>query len=123
MRLLPSSLVIGCCVLALAVAPSTGATAPARLQVSADEFTLVLSRPAIRAGVAVVEIVNYGEDEHDLVLRRLARGALPLRVKAVRPDRARSLETRLRPGRYALWCSLGDHRARGMVARLVVTPR
>ena len=30
------------------------------------------------------------------------------------------LRLKLIPGRYRLWCSLADHRARGMVATLVV---
>jgi hypothetical protein len=30
------------------------------------------------------------------------------------------LEARLLPGRFTIWCSLADHRARGMTATLVV---
>jgi hypothetical protein len=96
-------------------------TAPARLQVVADEFTLVLSRQSVQAGPALVELANLGEDSHDLRLRRT--GSARTRtwtIHAVRPGRQAVLEAGLRPGRYRLWCSLADHRARGMRATLVV---
>ncbi|MBA3348319.1 MAG: hypothetical protein H0T13_07130 [Actinobacteria bacterium] len=99
---------------ALALAP-----APARLQVSADEFGYALSRQSIVAGPAIVELVNYGEDAHDLRLRRVG-GTRTYRIGTVRPGGVGELGTRLAPGRFTLWCSLADHRARGMRATLVV---
>ena len=100
---------------ALAAAP-----APARVQVSGDEFRYALSRPTIVAGPAIVELVNFGEDEHDLRLRRFG-GTRTYRIATVRPGGVAELETRLAPGRFRLWCSLADHRVRGMQATLVVT--
>jgi hypothetical protein len=94
--------------------------APARVQLSADEFSLAVSRPSIRSGPAIVELVNYGEDDHDLALRRIAPGARTYRIGIVHPGRTGELSARLRPGRYRLWCTLANHRARGMVATLVV---
>lgn len=99
------------------------ALAPARVQVSADEYRFALSRATIRSGPAIVELVNYGEDEHDLALRRLAPGARTRRIGVVRPGAVGELEVRLAPGRYALWCTVADHRARGMRATLVVRRR
>ena len=93
--------------------------APARVQVAADEFRYSLSRPSINAGPAIVQLVNYGEDEHDLRLRR-AGGTRTYRVGKIRPGGLAELETRLLPGRFTLWCSLADHRARGMSATLFV---
>ena len=95
------------------------APAPARLQVSAEEFRYALSRQALVAGPAIVELVNFGEDVHDLRLRRVG-GTRTYRIGRVRPGRVGELEARLRPGRFTLWCSVADHRGRGMVARLVV---
>ena len=110
-------------VAAVSVPLGSGATAapkePARLQVVADEFTLTLSRTAIRRGEAVVELANFGEDDHDLALRRVG-GARTLRVGLVHPGAIGQLDRRLRAGRYALWCTLAGHRARGMQATLVV---
>jgi hypothetical protein len=92
---------------------------PARVQVAADEFRYSLSRPVIKAGPAIVQLVNYGEDEHDLRLRR-AGGTRVYRVGKVRPGGVAELEARLLPGRFALWCSLANHAARGMRATLLV---
>ena len=94
-------------------------SSPARLQVGADEFRYSLSRPSIKAGPAIVQLVNYGEDEHDLRLRR-AGGTRTYRIGKVRPGALGELEARLLPGRFTLWCSLADHRKRGMSATLVV---
>lgn len=107
---------------ALALVPlATAATpAPARTQVSAAEFSLALSRSSIRSGQAIVELVNYGEDDHDLALRRIG-GTRTYRIGIVHPGRTAELETRLRAGRFVLWCTLSDHRSRGMQATLRVT--
>ena len=95
------------------------APSPARVQVSADEFSFSLSRQSIKAGPVIVQLVNYGEDEHDLRLRRTG-GTRVYRIGKVRPGRLGELETRFLPGRFTVWCSLSDHRKRGMLATLVV---
>jgi hypothetical protein len=108
--------------LAVAAAPSLGAPKPrpARVQVVAEEFSLTLSRRTLRAGPAVVELANFGEDPHDLKLRRQATGAPTLTIAEVGPSRQAQLRARLAPGRFVLWCSVADHRHRGMEARLTV---
>ena len=96
--------------------------APARVQVGADEFSFSLSRQSIKAGPAIVQLVNYGEDEHDLRLRR-AGGTRVYRIGKVRPGHLGELEARFLPGRFKLWCSLEGHAAAGMKATLrVVRP-
>ena len=109
-------LVLGATVGPVAAAP---VTSPARAQVSASEFRLALSRSAIRRGPAIIELVNYGEDDHDLALRRVG-GTRTYRIALVHPGTTGELDTRLRAGRYAVWCTLADHRARGMRASLLV---
>ena len=91
------------------------AAAPARLGVSAKEFSFSLSRTTLRRGPAVIELDNFGEDVHDLRLRRVG-GARTYGVPVTRPGKRAELDVRLRAGRYRLWCSLADHRARGMYA-------
>ena len=93
--------------------------APARVQVGADEFSYSLSRQSIKAGPAIVQLVNYGEDTHDLRLRRTG-GTRTYRIGKGQPGGLGELEARLLPGRFTLWCSLADHRKRGMSAILVV---
>jgi hypothetical protein len=105
--------------LGAAASPLHGARAPARVQVTALEFEYRLSRLSVRQGPALIELVNYGEDEHDLVLRRVG-GTKSWRVRRILPGSRATLSLRLRPGVYRLWCAVGDHRSRGMRATLRV---
>lgn len=95
--------------------------APARVQIGADEISYALSRQSIKAGPAIVQLVNYGEDEHDLRMQRNG-GTRVYRIGNVRPGKLGELEARFLPGRFTLWCSLADHRKRGMSATLIVRP-
>ena len=96
-----------------------GGTAPSRTQVVAREFSFQLSRTQLRPGRAVIELANFGQDAHDLRLQRVgARHIAGTRVVEA-GDRA-ELTVKLQPGRYSFWCSLADHRARGMSATIVV---
>jgi plastocyanin len=104
----------------LALTPSV-AQAPTRVQVSSTEYELALSRAKVTQGRAIVELVNLGEDPHDLALRRVARGARTYTTKVIAPGADARISFRLYPGRYQLWCTIGDHRARGMHATLTVT--
>ena len=104
--------------LALVVA-AIAALAPARIQVVADEFSYALSRQTLKQGPALIELANFGEDEHDLRLRRVG-GTRTYAIGKVAPGERRTLETKLRAGTFRLWCSVGDHRSRGMTATLRV---
>jgi hypothetical protein len=116
-------LAVGAILAVLATASAAAAPRPAaRLQVSADEFTLALSRSAVRAGPAIIGLVNFGEDDHDLALKRRAAGARTWRIRTVEPEGFRERELRLAIGRYDLWCTIADHRALGMRATLRVRP-
>jgi hypothetical protein len=117
-----TGLVLAAVLAAFLVAPAPAARqpAPARVQVVADEFGLALSRRTLTTGPAIVELANFGEDPHDLKLRRQARGAPTLSIPEVEPGRQARLRARLAPGRFVLWCSVADHRQRGMSARLTV---
>jgi plastocyanin len=102
----------------LAVTPAAAAPV-ARLQVVAREFRFTLSRTSVRAGPAIVELVNFGEDPHDLRLHRIG-GTRTFSTGTVGPGRHVAIRIRLVPGRYVLWCSIADHRRLGMQARLRV---
>jgi plastocyanin len=89
-----------------------------RVQVVADEYGFSLSRVHVRAGTAIVELANFGQDPHDLRVQRV--GARHVAgTKVVASGERAELTVRLAPGRYSFWCSLADHRARGM--RAIVT--
>ena len=90
------------------------------VQVTEKEFTLTLSRQSVRAGSVSVELVNFGMDNHDLVVKGTRIGSKAIHFTQLDPRGRTERTLRLTPGRYALWCSLSDHRARGMRATLVV---
>ena len=96
---------------------------PARVQVVAQEFRYSLSRMKVRSGRVIVELVNRGEDTHDLDMRRVG-GTHIFRFPDVQPGHFVDREFKLRPGRYVLWCAVADHNERGMHAVLrVVRPQ
>src|SRR3954470_7980298 len=86
---------------------------PARLGVGASEFHLTLSRPSVKAGVVEIELQNDGQDPHDLRVRR-GGGTHIFSIPLTGPGKRRSIEIRMRRGRYRLWCSVADHRTVGM---------
>jgi hypothetical protein len=107
-------------VLALAGGVAAAPRPPARVQVAAKEYSFTLSRSTIRSGRVIVQLANFGEDAHDLVLQRVAPGTRTFATPAVLPKQHAELALRLGPAQYRLWCSIGDHRRRGMRATLTV---
>ena len=99
--------------------PAQAAAPLARVQVVAVEFHYRLSRVRIPAGPVRIELVNFGQDEHDLRLRRVG-GTKVYRLPRALPGEHRILTVRLRPGLYRLSCTIADHAARGMRAELRV---
>jgi uncharacterized cupredoxin-like copper-binding protein len=96
---------------------------PARVQVVAQEFRYSLSRSKVKAGKVIIELVNRGEDTHDLDIERVG-GSHIFRFPSVSPGHYVDRELKLRPGKYRLWCAIADHKERGMRATLrVVNPR
>jgi hypothetical protein len=92
---------------------------PARLMVSAKEWSLILSRQKLRSGAARIQLYNAGEDAHDLRIRRVG-GKRTLRIGETRPGKVTELRAMLHPGRWRLWCSLPGHAKAGMRATLTV---
>ena len=92
---------------------------PARVQVVAQEFRFALSRQTIKAGWAIIEFRNSGEDAHDLQLLRVG-GTHVYVFPVAQSDQTIDRQFRLLPGTYRLYCGVTDHRALGMQATLVV---
>jgi hypothetical protein len=95
---------------------------PARVQVVAEEFRYSLSRVTIKAGWAVIELRNAGEDVHDLKMRRIG-GTRVYSWPATPAGGGVEREYKLLPGTYRLYCDTANHRALGMVATLKVSRR
>ena len=88
-----------------------------------DEFSFTLSRTEVKPGLATIEYVNTGEDPHNLKLKRKgSRRVFKIGEKA--PGEIGRITTDLKAdSKYVLWCSLPEHRSRGMEARLEVKRR
>jgi hypothetical protein len=102
--------------------PAQAAAPLSRVQVVALEFHYRLSRVRVPAGPVRIELANFGQDEHDLRLRRIG-GMRVYHLPSALPGQRRTLNARLVPGLYRLKCTLADHAARGMRAELRVKPR
>ena len=99
--------------------PAEAAAPLSRVQVVALEFHYRLSRVRVPPGPVRIELANFGQDEHDLQLRRVGSTKVYRLPKAL-PGQRQILTLRLKPGLYRLSCSLADHAARGMRAQLRV---
>lgn len=105
---------------AVATLPSSGNAASRNfVQVSAREYYYSLSKTKVKPGSTTFELVNYGEDEHDLAVRRIGSSSVRESGTVGPGERAR-LNTKLRSGTYILWCTVADHRSRGMKAKIKV---
>ena len=107
---------------ALVVVPAHATVAPSRVQVTAKEFWFALSRSTVTEGPAIVELVNFGEDPHDMRVKRVG-GTKVYRTPLIQPGKFYDLSLKLIPGRYTLWCSIPTHAGLGMKATLVVRKR
>jgi uncharacterized cupredoxin-like copper-binding protein len=93
---------------------------PARLGVTAREWSLVLSRTTLAAGPAIVELQNFGEDAHNLRLERIDGSGAPLSVPLAESGERKTATGTLAAGRYRVYCALPGHDAAGMHATLDV---
>ena len=100
-------------------APQAVQHPPERVQVVAQEFSYSLSRTKVKAGRVIVELVNRGQDTHDLDIRRIG-GTRIFHFPSVRPGQVVDRQLKLVPGRYQLWCAIADHNEQGMHAVLRV---
>lgn len=95
---------------------------PTRVQAVADEYRFTLSRIRVPSGRVKIELANFGEDPHNLKLRRIG-GTTVHTVGETLPGERTVKTFKLQAGRFKLWCSLADHEALGMTATLRVVRR
>ena len=102
-----------------AAVPGVADARTTNVGVGLREFRLAPFRDVVRTGYVRFYITNHGEDGHNLVVMR--RGHVYGRTPEIRPRADHVLRVRLRrAGRYRLVCTIADHEARGMTARLTV---
>ena len=107
-------------VIALAVPAPSGAARRSQVQVVEKEYSLTLSRLRVSSGKVVVQLVNFGMDDHDLVVEGSGKGSKPVSFAMLAPGKLETKTLQLAAGKYTLFCSIPGHRALGMVASLTV---
>lgn len=113
-------LALALAVLVLALPAQAGASRQSQVQVVEKEYSLTLSRLRVSSGKVVVQLVNFGMDDHDLVVQGTAKGSKPYTFATLAPGKLETKTLQLAPGKYTLFCSIPGHRALGMVASLTV---
>jgi hypothetical protein len=96
------------------------AKAPARMLVEAREYHFALSRTALKAGPAIIQLADRGEDPHDLRLVKVG-SARAASIPQVLPGGLGEWRGTLTRGRWKLYCTLPGHARLGM--RAVITVR
>jgi plastocyanin len=104
--------------------PVDATTNPHYLGAQAYEFGFTPTKPAfeLQAGSDTVELINRGEDAHDLHLESLATHTTVLEVGATGSGGHSRATISLEAGEYRLYCSLANHAEEGMERTLLVTP-
>lgn len=113
------ALVAAACAALIAATPASSSPAiPDRVMARGSEFDILLSKAKVKPGRVIVQFVNAGEDPHDLQLQRVGQG-VQTGAGVTPPGEAVNIDTRLKKhATYVLYCSLSDHRERGMEATL-----
>ena len=110
-------------------APPSGGSPPSvpppalgrSMSVTAREWSLTTSRGVLAAGTQTIELRNWGEDPHNLVISPDDGSHTPLVAwEEQEPDTYVTQDTGLAAGRYLLWCSLPGHEAAGMATTVRV---
>jgi hypothetical protein len=118
------TLAVSLAITTAAVALPASARAPARMLVSAQEWSLTLSRGSVPAGAVTVQLYDRGQDAHNLNIRRVgAQHRLTGKAQKVSLAQSGGLTQaswHLARGRYELYCSLPGHEKLGMRAFLTV---
>jgi len=96
-------------------AAASGYTA---VQATGTEYHIALSRKTAKPGKLSVEFVNFGQDDHDLAITR--KGGGTVKIGVVHPGGRATLNINVKHGSYVFWCTIADHKARGMRAVLRV---
>lgn len=99
----------------VATSPPTGEL----VTVAEKDFTIELGRTSFAPGAYTFRVTNDGSLPHDLAI---SGPELPEQVtETLAPGMTGQLTVSLRDGRYTLWCTVGDHRGRGMETQIEVS--
>jgi plastocyanin len=84
------------------------------------------SRKTVKAGELTVQLINVGEDEHNMDMQKVGPGNSPespivVAVSAASKGASTPTTVDVEPGTYRMWCTLQGHAAKGMETTITVT--
>jgi uncharacterized cupredoxin-like copper-binding protein len=107
------------CVAVLAVPAFGGPARATSIGTSLKESSVILGRLSAPHGKIKFVVHNYGQDDHDLVVRR--HGVQYAATGRIASGGDATLTVTLKRGTYNVYCSLPGHRQAGMWVKLRVT--
>jgi plastocyanin len=83
------------------------------------------SRKTVKAGELTVQLINKGEDEHNMDMEKVSPGGTPegpILTMTSAPSGGQSTPTTVdvEAGTYRMWCTLPGHAAKGMETTITV---
>lgn len=98
--------------------PAPAASGAAQeVKVELTEWSINLSSPTVKAGLVRLVMANVGNAPHAIAI---AGNGVDRRSSNLTGGQSETLEVDLKPGTYEIWCPVGSHKDRGMVAQLTV---
>ena len=84
------------------------------------------SRKTVKSGELTVQLINVGEDEHNMDMQKVGPGNSPespiiVAVSAASKGASTPTTVDVEPGTYRMWCTLQGHAAKGMETTITVT--
>jgi plastocyanin len=98
--------------------------------VTADDhttpYTYRPSHSTVKAGELTVQLINKGEDEHNMDMEKVGPGNSPegpivVAVSAASKGASTPTTVDVEPGTYRMWCTLPGHAEKGMETTITVT--
>jgi plastocyanin len=83
------------------------------------------SRKTVKSGDLTVQLINVGEDEHNMDMEKVGPGNSPegpivVAVSAASRGASTPTTVDVEPGTYRMWCTLPGHAAKGMETTITV---
>jgi plastocyanin len=83
------------------------------------------SRKTVKSGDLTVQLINVGEDEHNMDMQKVGPGNSPespiiVTVSAASKGASTPTTVDVEPGTYRMWCTLPGHAAKGMETTITV---
>jgi plastocyanin len=114
-------LVLPACSVDSTSTPGTTGSAPPgdtaeRIEVAQHEYSITLPRYDFSAGTYTFTVDNLGQTGHDFAIT----GPGVDTIKRMPAGTEAEIIVTLQPGTYELWCSIDNHRTRGMRQTVIV---